>query len=46
MRTRFSQYLVERVCETASFWRENVIADFILLRAVGKCGIDGNDVKC
>ena len=34
MRTRFSQYLVERMRIQASFWRENVIAVFILLRAV------------
>ena len=34
MKTRFSQYLVERTRIPASFWRENVIAVFILLRAV------------
>ena len=34
MRTRFSQYLVARVHEPASCWRENVIAVFILLRDV------------
>ena len=34
MKTRFSQYLVERMRIPASFWRENVIAVFILLRAV------------
>ena len=34
MRTRFSQYLVERMRIPVSFWRENVITVFILLRAV------------
>ena len=34
MRTRFSQYLVERMRIPVSFWRENVIAVFILLGAV------------
>ena len=32
-RTRFSQYLVVRTREPASFWRENVIGSVILLQA-------------
>ena len=36
--TRFSQYLVVRAREPASFWREDVVVVVILLRVLARIG--------
>ena len=44
-RKRFVKYLVARAQETASFWREIVIAIVILLRALADCGSSGSNLS-